>query len=327
MKGFLIVLIAAVAHFALAGTLTVTSPTSGSSLGSADSPYLGKNNTLTFLITGSSVEVTVKAEITSPAGTTVISDKFQPDSKGEISRSLALNFSESSPEGNYTIVVSATEPGNSYPTKTLYVKVDTRKPKILEFSPNNSAFVRGTVPIRATIQELNIKDWTVRVGNQDIPSNTGTTNEINVPWDTTGIITDGAQSITLTVRDLADNVTTQTINVTLDRISPVATILFPRSDTSIRPNATISVIVDVRDASSTSVDAQGIDVILTRLDGTYIARVSRVSYGNAGGNTARWNGRIRYVQNRLPSQFKVRVTVVDKAGNSGIPQEVIVTVR
>jgi len=312
--GFLTVLCAAISF---AGTLTVTSPTEGA--------FLGTTNTLHFLISGATLEVTVKAVITGPAGSTTISNKFTPNSQGQIDNNLTLNFSSSSPEGDYTIVVSATELNNTYTDKTIHVKVDTVAPKIQEFNPLNGGFVKGIVKIRATIKETNIQDWTVKVNGQDIPNNTGSTNAVAVDWDTSGIISDGSQSVTITVRDLANNQTSQTINLTLDRVKPTITISFPTASTKIPKNTEISVIVDVTDASNASVDVTGIDVVVQRTDGTFVTRVARISAKPSGGTTLRWTGRIR--KGLLPGgKFKLVATAVDRAGNVGNPQIVTITV-
>jgi hypothetical protein len=86
------------------------------------------------------------------------------------------------------------------------------------------------------------------------------------------------------------------------------------------------VIVDVADASSSSVDWTGMDVIAKRLDGTFITRVTRISFKASGSNGDRWIGRIKYRAGLLPTTFKIVATVTDKAGNSAAPQEVTVTI-
>jgi hypothetical protein len=309
-----------------AGILTVTSPTSGSGPGADDSPFLGKTNTLRYNITEASVEVTVTAVITGPGYTNTLTGKLTPDVDGKGSGTLTWTFPDATEEGDYTIVVSATEPGNTYETKTLYVKVDIEKPKILEFTPANATFHKGIVRIYATIEETNIKEWRVRVGDADIPNNVGTNNVVDVNWDTSTVPTDGSQRITITVTDKADNEVVQTINVTIDRIPPVITIAFPRSDTVLRPGTIVNVIVDVRDVTNRSVDATGIDVIATKLDGTYMFRIPRVSTTTSGSDTLRWIGRIRH-RPGLPSQFKIVVNAVDKAGNRATSQSVTITFR
>ncbi len=115
--------------------------------------------------------------------------------------------------------------------------------------------------------------------------------------------------------------------MTLDRAAPVTTIAYPRSDTNVQRGTTVSVVVDVRDANSVSVDQTGVDVIARKLDGTYICRVARVSVKSSGSDTIRWTGRIRYIAGQLPSQFKLEATSVDKAGNVATKQVVTVTVR
>ena len=83
-----------------------------------------------------------------------------------------------------------------------------------------------------------------------------------------------------------------------------------------------AVIVDVLDQFSDSIHRTGIDVELRRLDDTYLGRVSRRSI-NQNGTTTTWIGRIRRARN-MPSEFKLVVSVVDKAGNIGVVQEVII---
>lgn len=303
--------------FANAGTLTVQSPTANA--------FLGQTNTLRFIITGAKLEVTVKAEITGPTGTTTIERKFTPDGDGEISNSLSLNFSETTSEGDYSIKVSATEPANTYEPATIPVKVDVKAPKVLEFYPATGQHKRGTVKIRARLQEPNLKSWEVLVNDQPIANNTGSTTDVSVDWNTAGIARDGNQSISLKVTDEAGNETNRSVNITLDRVQPTVTIVYPQAGNRITPQTTIPVIVDIADASTSSVDVTGVEVVLRRMDGTYLASVARVSITNQGSTTLRWTGRIRS-SIPLPSKFKVVVDCIDKAGNRATKQEVSVTI-
>jgi len=309
-----LVAILMLAAVSMAGTLVLKSPT--------ENAFLGLTNAIEFSITGARVQVTVTATITGPAGVTKVSKSVSPDADGKINDSIDLNFSEGTPTGNYTLVLSATEPGNTYDNQTVTVKVDVEKPKFYSFSPSNGAFVNGTVKIRASILEQNVKDWRVQVNGQDIPNNTGTSNDVAVNWNASLVKTDGAQSITIVVRDQADNEATKTLNVTLDRIKPTINIVFPRSDTKIVPNTTINVTIDIGDASSLSVDTSGVDVKVLKIDGTYIERVALISFTANGEKVLRWIGRIRYRPVQIPKQFKISVTAVDRAGNHAVPQEV-----
>jgi hypothetical protein len=306
-------------------TLTVTSPTEGA--------FIGTNNQLKFIVHGATLEVTVHATIVGPTGgTTNVEQRFTPNASGDIDNSLPLNFSPSSPEGNYTITVSATHPGFTIPDTVIHVVLDVTKPKILEFNPINNSFVKGpTVPITVKVNETNIKEWKVQVNGQDIPNNSGTTVDSNgrftVAWDVSGILTDGTQSVSITIKDKADNVSTQNASVTVDRIKPSITIQFPRSDSNIRPGSTISVVIDVQDASTSSVDVTGLDVTLTTIAGQFITRVPRISFSGSGGNTLRWTGRIRGRDIKLPKQFKVVANAIDKAGNVAVTQSTTVTLK
>jgi len=321
LRATLTFLVALAALSAIAQTLTVTSPTDGA--------FVGSSNQVKFLIRNAVLEVTVRVVATGPlGGSTQVEGRFSPNSQGNIDSNLSLTFSASNPEGAYTIVVTATEPGQTYTPVTLSVTLDRTKPKFLQFNPTNNAFVRGPViPISVELDETNVKEWRVQVNSQDIPDNTGTTEEFTVNWDTSGIELDGPQSITIRVKDEADNESTQTINVTLDRVSPVLTIQYPQQNTILRKRSTISVVVDLTDLSTQSIDVTGIDVVVKSLDGvtTYL-RVAREAVRNSGSSTLRWSGRIRW-RWTLPTEYKIVATARDKAGNVAAIQEVTVRPR
>lgn len=298
---------------AMAGNLILRSPTEGS--------FLGLTNSIQFSITEAKVQVTVTAKVTGPSGTTTISQQFTPDGDGRIDQSIPLNFAQGTPGGEYTIVLSATEPGNTYETQTVTVQVDVQRPKFFSYSPYNNAYVKGIVKIRAQVLELNVKDWRVRINGQDIPNNTGGSNTVAVDWDTSLIERDGVNTIEILVRDGANNEASLTIPVTLDRIKPTITIVYPRTDTRLIPNTNINVTVDVADGSPESVSSTGVDVIVRKLDGTFITRVALMT-ATYEGSTLKWVGRIRYRPGLLPNQFKITVTAMDRAMNQAVTQEV-----
>lgn len=307
---------------ALAQTFTVTSPTDGS--------FIGLTNKVKFTITGAVVEVTVDVVATGPGGVQfTATGRFTPDAEGRINSELNLNFNQGVPEGPYTILVTATEPGQTYAPITVNVTLDVTKPKFLQFNPINGTFVRGIVTIRASVLEPNFKEYRVTVDGQDIPNNTGTTlvgGVLTVLWDTNGIEFDGEKSISIELKDQALNTETRTFSVTLDRVSPVMNVVQPRSDIRLAPKSNVSVAIDIADGAPNSVHVTGIDVIARKLTGEYIGRVALSSFRNIGGNTNRWTGRLRY-KSSLPKKFKLVVTGIDRAGNLAVTQEVIVEYR
>lgn len=300
--------------------LTVTSPSNGS--------FLGLTNQIKFSVTNANVEVTIAAKVTGPGGVTNISDRFTPDVDGKIDAQLQLNFSEASPSGAYTIEVTGkrNDDNTVFGTVNLSVTVDVKKPKFLHFNPIENSFVKGIVPIRVTVDEPNFKDFRVQINSQDIPNNTGdilVNNGFEVFWDTGGITLDGPQTITIRLRDLAQNEENRSIGVRLDRIPPSVTIIQPQPNVTLRARTNVSVAIDVLDATGTSVDVTGVDVIARTLGGVYLARVARDSFRSIGSNTMRWTGRLRW-RSLIPSQCKLVVNVIDKAGNVATQQEIIV---
>jgi hypothetical protein len=317
-------LMASLTVISMAQTLTVTSPT--------ESSFIGLTNTIRFNITGATIEVHVEAVATGPLGVQfTVSDDFTPDGVNPINGTLTMNFNQGVPEGAYTIVVTATEPGHTYVPVTINVTLDVTKPKFLQFNPITNTFVRGIVPIRVKVLEPNFKDYRVQVGGQDIPNNTGTVlinDEFTVLWDTTGILLDGSKSINIRLRDQADNEEVRSFDVIVDRVNPASIILQPRTDIRLASRADASVAIDIIDASpnGNSIDVSGIDVVARTTAGAYIGRVSLRSFRNINSTTNRWTGRLKW-RTGLPREFKIVVTVIDKAGNSGVPQEVLVRYR
>lgn len=311
---FLLVLTFALAAFGFGGNIVVVSPTEGQ--------VLGATNNITFNITGAVTAVTVSYVLKGPNGVTLSNNQqFTNIVDGKINGSLPLNLDKSLPNGAYTLQVTATENNNNYNTPPLiHLTIQLTAPKFLDFNPVSGAFVKGVVPISATIDTTLMKDYKVQVDGQDIPNNTGATTTFTVNWDTAPLTTDGSHTILITIRDQALNSATQSINVTVDRLKPSVTVSYPRSDTHLLPHSTISVVVDIADASSLSVAVTGINVVAKTNDGKVILRVPRVSY-----NGTRWTGRIAsYVS--LPSSFKLYVDCVDRAGNRATQQVVALTV-
>lgn len=304
------------AAFGFGGTLTVTSPT--------NNDFLGQSNSVGFNISGASVQVRVTLTSTSPTGTsTTQTTTVTPGTDGNGSGSIPLNFNPGATEGQYTLVVSAIEAGNSYAPTTLTETVDVTAPTFIELSPVSGGYTRGLIRIRAAVEETNLETYTVQVGNQTIAS--GDSNTITADYDASALPNDGPQNVTINVRDRAGNSTSRNISLTLDRQRPTVRIVNPTSDQKVSRD--LNVLVDVSDASSGSVDRTGIDVLVLRTDGSYVARVTLLSLRATGGTTQRWTGRLKYRKGQLPSTFRVRVTAVDRAGNSALVQEVTARAR
>ncbi len=321
MKKFALVsFVALLSALASAGTITVTSPSSGD--------FLGRTNQLKFTITGSRAQARVDVQVTSLTDPNFSINRFRrfdPDVDGQIEGSIDLNFNDTTPAANYRIVVTVTEPNNPYNSVTINpVTIDVRTPKFRDFSPTNGAFVRNDVPIRVSFDEPNIEEWRVQVNGQDIPNNTGTTETVSVTWRTQDIINDGSQSISVSVEDRAKNSNSRTISVTLDRVAPNINVLSPGNRTY-RPGSRIPVAIDFVDQFQNAVPVTNIDVFITDMSGNILSRVPRKS-ARASGSTLQWTGRINNTRN-LPRDFKILARAVDRAGNVATTQEVVVRLR
>jgi hypothetical protein len=304
-----------------AGTLTVTSPTNNS--------YISPTTSVTYNIAGAVVQVTVTVTTTFPNGSTsTSSQQVLPNSDGDASGTIAANISSSSPQGVYTIVVTATEPNNSYSPTKLSVTLLPLAPQFSAFSPPDGTFENGNVPIRASINDSYLQLWTVQVNGQNIPNNTGTTNHVSVDWNTSGVLKDGQQTITITATDLANQTTTVTMTITLSRVPPIITIEYPGTGTVVLPGSDIDVTLSIQGEFANEIDKTGVDVLVMTSTNAYVTRVPFGSLftSSSNGNAMIWTGRIRYAPGRLPGAFQLKVSAVDKAGNVATPQTQIVTI-
>lgn len=336
LRVFTILLASMAIGLVSAGTITVTSPAQGS----AANPTAVKASTqINFNITGGITEVTVSVRIfrldTNALYRTLNPVKVTPNTEGRVSGSVNMAFSKGiDPEIAYRVEVRANEvsrPDNLYNAdQNLFVKPDLTPPKILQFNPLPNSFVKGTVTITVQIQEDNLKDWRVQVDGADLPNGDGTTvdarGRFSVLWDTSGAQFDGQKNVTVRVRDEADNETTQTIPLTIDRIKPVIAIMSPQNNANFSAGSTVNVVVDIRDVSNTSVPVTGVDVVVKTTAGAFRLRVARVSFTQVNATTMRWTGRIRWVKGQLPPTFRIHVTAIDKARNAATPQVVTCTI-
>ncbi len=322
-----------VSALSLAGNITVTSPAKGTAV--LPTPIKGSTS-INFNITGGITEVTVEVKVfridTGVLYRTLQPVKVTPSTDGKVTGSASLSFTKGiDPEVGYRVEVRAKEestPTNTYNAdQNLFVKPDLTAPKILQFSPLSGAAVKGVVRISVQISEINLKDWRVQVDGADLPNGEGTTvdaeGRFSVDWDTSGIQFDGNKSINVRVRDTADNESSQSINVTIDRVKPVVTFQSPQNNAQFAPGTTLNIVVDIKDPNIT---VTGVDIVLRKTNGAFIARVARQSFQSIGNNTFRWVGRVRWRDNFLPTVFKVHASAIDRAGNAAAPQSVSVTV-
>ena len=304
-----------------AATINVTDPVSGD--------FLGRSNTVSFNISNATVraEVVVTATFNdNPTIQVTQRREVTPNVSGQASGSINLNFSESQQNGAYTISVTVISSDSYNNVPEIDVTVDVKDPKILSFNPIQNTFVRDLVAISALFEEENIDEWRVTVGGNDIPGNIGSTNTLNVDWDSDTVTSDGNQNISIRIEDLAGNTATQSIPVTIDRLKPSTSILSPIATQTYRPDARIPVVVEISDQFSDSLDERNIDVTIETTNGDFVARVALIST-NSSGNNLVWTGRLRD-SSSVPSTFVIRVVARDKAGNVANDQTVtIVTTR
>lgn len=309
----------------LAQTLSVTSPNSGD--------LLGRTNQVKFLGDNiqSQIRVTVVLTKSDDAAISFTNEQlFDPDSNKKVTGSIDLNIDDASPQGSYNLKIQWTHGGIRQADIVIgTLTVDTKVPKFKNVIPASNSFVSDNVVIQGELEEPNINQWRVKINDKDIPNNSGSTANISVLWQTKDaqgnpiVENDGPYTISIKVDDKAKNSATRSLSITLDRVPPSSSIKSP-TGTNYRPTAIIPVVINIDDQYDNSVIKEGVDVELRSLDGQFLQKVARRS-ARAQGSTLQWIGRIKNSV-KLPTQFKIVVTAVDRAGNKAQLQEITVTI-
>ncbi|KKG09995.1 Ig-like domain-containing protein [Methanosarcina sp. 2.H.A.1B.4] len=136
-------------------------------------------------------------------------------------------------DGEYTIRLTVTDKASNTNTSTVDVKIDNEPPIAAISGPVEGAYVCGNISINGSADDEDFKNYTVGWWNATSHSiisgsSTGLSGEL-AEWDT-GALADGDYTVLLTVMDIEDNMSTATVNVTIDNTLPVLNITKPARD-------------------------------------------------------------------------------------------------
>ena len=137
----------------------------------------------------------------------------------------------------YTLRIRAADGAGNTNQASIRVTTDKTLPETSITSPAGSA-VNGTVTVKGTVTDTNIRSWTLEYGLGESPAawtqiNAGTTSVSNGTlgsWDT-GSLTDGAvYTLRLRATDAAGNTSQATVLAAKDSTEPTTVITSPASD-------------------------------------------------------------------------------------------------
>lgn len=183
------------------------------------------------------------------------------------------------------------------------VQCDQHNPEVTITNPNDNDTVKGTVDIRATINDddNDITSCTVSItGSGPDTKNEACENSGNIDnttvdtWDTTSFA-DGNYTVTVSVQDTEGNEASDTINVVVDNTPP-------------------DVTVDTKTTSDTTPPLSG---TVSDPDATVSVTVNGTTYNatNDGGGT--WSVADNVVGPLAPGTYDVQVSATDSVGNIG----------
>ncbi len=124
------------------------------------------------------------------------------------------------PDGTYIIELNASDKANNSAEETVTVTVDNTLPTATVNAPSEGAFLRGTVIIEITGEDVNLDKMKLKINDSVIETwSTGGTHAY--PWNTRSRPdSDGTYRITLTVYDKAGNSKETSITTVLDNTLP-----------------------------------------------------------------------------------------------------------
>lgn len=123
-------------------------------------------------------------------------------------------------DGSYTIKLIVSDKADNLAEKTFNVTVDNTLPTAIIDAPQEGAFLKGTVVIDITGEDVNFEKMELKINDALVKTWTAGGNRIYL-WNTEVDGIDGAHAITLTVYDKAGNIGEKTIKVTVDSTSPI----------------------------------------------------------------------------------------------------------
>ena len=218
------------------------------------------------------------------------------------------------PDGVYTIRVVAYDKVGNTAEQEVIVIVDNTAPAGSINHPANNTYVRGTVTINVTGEDVNLEEIKLYVNGTLLASWT-TSGTYTYDWDTTKLA-DGSYEVRLLVKDRAGNIYSAHIIVTVDNTEPTIgePTISPESPTD---EDDVTVKMSVTDALS------GVKEVI-------------LSYSTDGGAT--WSnmtmtlGPDGYYTATIPRQpagttVLYKIYALDKAGNQAVSPKHSYTVK
>ena len=124
-------------------------------------------------------------------------------------------------DGAHTVKAVARDAAGNTTTSTVNVTVDNTKPTVSLAAPAGGAPVSGTVTLSATASDnVGVTQVQFFVDNDTTALGTDTTSPYSASWNTS-TVTNGAHTVKAVASDAAGNITTSTVNVTVDNKAPI----------------------------------------------------------------------------------------------------------
>ena len=219
--------------------------------------------------------------------------------KGEnLTRPIQYNYSIPS-EGLYNITAVMKDDIGQVATDTVWIHVDWTLPTVTIDCPADGSYVSGVVDINVTANDANFDRSELFIGGTSVVNWT-TPGTNTYSWDTT-TYTDGVYVIEARAWDLAGNMDSAQITVTVDNTPPTVIITSPANNSTV--GTTFTVYWNAQD------NASYIDIVYVylnkSLEATYV-------YGSNMTNNHTFTGL------SAPAIYNVTVEVVDAVGFTAV---------
>ncbi|KQM82121.1 Ig-like domain-containing protein [Agromyces sp. Leaf222] len=211
-------------------------------------------------------------------------------------------------DGEHTLLATATDAAGNKTTTTIKVTVDNSKPVVTIDAPAADSFVRGTVPVKVTLDDPNLKSYNLRVDSAGLSYAYQATNgaQPDFAWDTT-TLADGVHTLLATATDTVGNKATTTIKVTVDNTRPVLAITSPADGAAFAASAGVQVDAEASDAGKLG------DVVVNLYkDGVLLKSLGK----QAPAGAAAWAGSWILPSGLADSTYTLKAGITDLAGNN-----------
>ncbi|GAA1516724.1 Ig-like domain-containing protein [Agromyces terreus] len=211
-------------------------------------------------------------------------------------------------DGAYALKINAIDKDGLSANRVVPFVIDNTKPVVTIDAPGAGAFVKGTVPVKVTLDDAHLQSYNLRIDSAGLTYAYQATNGAQPEFSlNTKTLADGVHTLLATATDKAGNKTETKTKITVDNTRPTLDVTSPAEGAVFETSTGVQVDVEASDAS-------GFNAVVVNLykDGTLLKSLGT----QATAGAAAWAGAWTLPASLADGTYTLRVGLNDLAGNN-----------